>query len=282
MKKILSLILVAVLSLSLLAGCAQKPAEKPAETPAETPAEKPAETQKIVIGVTPEPHAKLVSLIADDLKAQGIELEIIEFTDYVKPNLALSDGELDANFFQHKPYLDDFNAKEGTDLVSIGNVHVEPMALYANEAKSLDELKDGAEIAIPNDTVNGGRALLLLQANGLIKLKEDAGLEATEKDIVENPKNLKITALEAATLPRVLAELDGAVINGNFALEAGLNPVNDSLVIEGKDSPYANIVVVRAGEESEEKFVKLLEALQSDKIKQYIEENYDGGVVPAF
>ncbi|TJX15126.1 ABC transporter substrate-binding protein [Tissierella creatinini] len=274
MKKILSLILVAALSLALLAGCTQKPAETPAETP--------AEPEKIVIGVTPEPHAKLVSLVVDDLAAQGIELEIIEFTDYVKPNLALADGELDANFFQHKPYLDDFIAKEGLDLVSIANVHVEPMALYANEAKSLEEIPEGAEIAIPNDTVNGGRALLLLQANGLIKLKEDAGLEATEKDIVENPKNLKITALEAATLPRVLAELDGAVINGNFALEAGLNPVEDSLIIEGKDSPYANIVVVRAGEENEEKFLKLVEALQSDEIRKYIEENYDGGVVPAF
>lgn len=286
MKKTLIFILVAVLSLSVLAGCAQSPAETPAETPVETPAETPAETpvepQTIIIGVSPEPHSKLVSLVVDDLAAQGIELEIIEFTDYVKPNLALADGELDANFFQHKPYLDDFMAKEGLDLASIANIHVEPMALYTNEAKSLDEIPEGAEIAIPNDTVNGGRALLLLEANGLIKLNEGAGLEATEKDIAENPKNIKFTALEAAALPRVLGEIDGAVINGNYALEAGLNPVDDGIVIEGKESPYANIVAIRAGEENEDKFIKLVEALQSDEIRQYIEENYEGGVVPAF
>lgn len=275
MKKLLTLLLIAILSLSLLAGCAK-------ESPAETPAEAPAKTEKIKIGVSPEPHSKLVSLVADDLLAQGIEVELVEFTDYVKPNLALADGELDANFFQHKPYLDDFIAERGLDLVSLGNVHIEPMALYTNMVPSIEELPIGAEIVIPNDTVNGGRALLLLEANGLIKLKEGAGLEATEKDIIENLKNIKFTALEAATLPRVLGEVDGAVINGNYALEAGLNPVDDGVVVEGKDSPYANIVAVRAGEENEEKFIKLIEALQSDKIKAYIEENYDGGVVPAF
>lgn len=273
MKKTLSLALSAILSLSLLAGCAPKD---------KAPAETPAEVVEITIGVSPEPHSKLVSLIVDDLAEEGIEVKTVEFTDYVKPNHALADGELDANFFQHKPYLDDFIAKENLDLVSIGGVHVEPMALYTNEAKSLDEIKDGAEIAIPNDTVNGGRALLLLEANGLIRLKEGVGLEATEKDVVENPKNIKFTALEAATLPRVLGEVDGAVINGNYALEAGLNPVEDGIVVEGKESPYANIVAVRAGEENEEVFVKLMEALQSDEIRTYIEENYNGGVVPAF
>lgn len=266
MKKSLSLILVAILSLSLFVGCGKKSSND----------------SEIKIGVSPEPHSKLVSLVVDDLEKDGIKVTLVEFTDYVKPNLALSDGELDANFFQHKPYLDDFNKKEGLNLVSIGNVHVEPMALYANGAKSLDEIKDGAEIAIPNDTVNGGRALLLLEANGLIKLKEGAGLEATENDIAENPKNIKFKALEAATLPRVLPEIDGAVINGNYALEAGLNPVDDGIVVEGKDSPYANIVVVRSGEEKQEKFIKLMKALQSDEIKAYIEENYNGGVVPAF
>lgn len=266
MKKILLLILVGVLSLSVLAGCSPKGSE----------------STEIKIGVSPEPHSKLVSLVVDDLEKEGIKVTLIEFTDYVKPNHALADGEIDANFFQHKPYLDDFAAKEGLDLVSLGNVHVEPMALYTNQVPTIEELPEGAEIAIPNDTVNGGRALLLLEANGLIKLKEGAGLEATEHDIVENPKNIKITALEAATLPRVLAELDGAVINGNYALEAGLNPLEDGVVVEGKDSPYANIVAVRAGEEKEEKFVKLIEALQSEEIKNYILENYDGGVVPAF
>lgn len=277
MKKILSLGLTAVLSLSLLAGCAPK-----AETPSNSNTEAPAQAVEITIGVSPEPHSKLVSLVIDDLEKEGIKVNLIEFTDYVKPNLSLADGEIDANFFQHKPYLDDFIAKEKLDLVSIGNVHVEPMALYANGVDSLEALPEGAEIAIPNDTVNGGRALLLLEANGLIKLNEGAGLEATEKDIAKNPKNIKFTALEAAMLPRVLAQIDGAVINGNYALEAGLNPVEDGIVVEGKDSPYANIVAVRAGEEKEDKFVKLIKALQSDEVKAYIEENYDGGVVPAF
>ncbi|WFA09115.1 MetQ/NlpA family ABC transporter substrate-binding protein [Tissierella sp. Yu-01] len=277
MKKILSLILIAILSLSLLAGCAPKD-----KAPVESSAEAPVELEEIVIGVSPEPHSKLVSLISDNLEEEGIKVKLIEFTDYVKPNHALADGELDANFFQHKPYLDDFIAQENLDLISIGGVHVEPMALYVNGLESIDDIPEGAEIAIPNDTVNGGRALLLLQENGLIKLKDGVGLAATENDVVENPKNIKFTALEAATLPRVLGEIDGAVINGNYALEAGLNPVEDGVVIEGKESPYANIVAVRAGEENEEKFVKLMEALQSDEIRAYIEENYDGGVVPAF
>lgn len=266
MKKILSLVLITILALSLLAGCAPKVSG----------------SDEIKIGVSPEPHAKLISLIKDDLEKEGIKVTITEFTDYVQPNLAVDEKELDANFFQHLPYLEDFNKKENINLVSLGNVHVEPMALYSKTVKSLNELKDGAEIAIPNDTVNGGRALILLEDNGLIKLKEGAGLQATEHDIVENPKNLKITAVEAASLPSHLDGIDGAVINGNYALEAGLNPVEDGLIVEGKDSPYANIVAVRAGEETQEKFVKLIKALQSDKVKKYIEDNYDGGVVPAF
>lgn len=268
MKKFLSLSLILVLVLSVFVGCSSD--------------ETTDELETIVIGVSPEPHATLISLVTDDLEAQGIKVETIEFTDYVKPNHALEDGEIDANFFQHKPYLDDFVAEQGLDLLSLGAVHIEPMALYAEGIESIDDIPEGGEIAIPNDTVNGGRALLLLQEYGLIKLKKGAGLEATENDIVENPKNIKFTALEAQTLPRVLGEIDGAVINGNYAMEAGLNPVDDGLVIEGKDSPYVNIVAVRSGEETEEKFVKLIEALQSDEVRQYIEENYDGGVVPAF
>ncbi len=266
MKKITAISLIVVLLVSVLAGCSGSSSDE----------------NLIRIGVTPEPHSKLVNLVVDNLEAEGITVEIIEFTDYVKPNLALADGELDANFFQHQPYLDDFAEAEGLELATIGTVHVEPMALYLKEATSLEEIPDGAEIAIPNDTVNGGRALILLESNGLITLKEGAGLEATENDIAENPKNLKITALEAAALPRVLEEVDGAVINGNFALQAGLNPTKDGIIIEGKESPYANIVVVRAGEENEEKYQKLIEALQSDEVKNFIEENYEGGVVPAF
>lgn len=266
LKKILSFVLILALTITTLTGCTTKLSDN----------------NKIRIGVTPEPHEKLVALVVDDLKRQGIEVEIVPFTDYVTPNLALSDGDLDANFFQHEPYFNNFKADRNLDLVSLGKVHVEPMALYSNEYKSLDELEDGAEIAIPNDKVNGGRALLLLEANGLIKLKDGVGVEATEKDVAENPKNFKFTALEAAILPRTLSDVDAAVINGNYALEAELNPVKDGLLIEGGDSPYANLVAVRAGEEKQDKFVKLLEALQSDEVRKYIEDNYDGGVVPAF
>lgn len=267
MKKILSLALIVVLSLSILAGCTSKPSE----------------TNKIKIGVTPDPHAKLVNLVVEDLKKEGIEVEVIEFTDYVTPNIALNDGDLDANFFQHEPYLNDFKAKNKLDIVSLGNIHVEPMALYSTKYKSIDEIPNGATIGIPNDTVNGGRALLLLQANGIIRLKDGVGYEANEKtDIVDNPKNIKFKALEAALLPTTLDDVDGSIINGNYALEANLNPVKDGLLIEGGESPYANLIAVRTGEEKQDRFVKLLKALQSDKIKKYIEENYDGGVVPAF
>lgn len=269
MKKILSLILIVVLSLSFLVACSSDGGNS-------------GDLEKIKIGVTPEPHEKLVKLVADDLKEDGIEIEIVTFTDYVTPNTTLADGDLDANFFQHGPYFDDFIKKQNLDLVSIGTVHVEPMALYSNLLNSIDELEDNTEIAIPNDSVNGGRALLLLEANGLIKLEESAGIEATPKDIIDNPKNLKFTELEAAFLPRALDDVDAAVINGNYALEADLNPLTDGLLIEDGESPYANLIAVRKGEENEEKFTKLLKALQSEKVKNYIEENYEGGVVPAF
>ena len=269
MKKILTTVLVVVLSLSLLTGCGESSGAK-------------TELDSITIGVSSEPHATLVELVVEELKAEGVDVKIIEFTDYVTPNTSLDDGDIDANFFQHKPYLVDFVENQGMKLVSLGGVHIEPMALYSSSITSIEGLKNGSEISIPNDNVNGGRALLLLEANGLIKLKKDAGLNATENDIVDNPKNLKINPLEAAFLPRTLDEVDAAIINGNYALEAGLNPVGDGLIIEDADSPYVNVVVVREGEEEEEKFTKLLKALQSDKVKTYIEENYDGGVVPAF
>jgi len=236
----------------------------------------------IRIGVSPEPHAKMIEHIKDDLEKQGIKVEIIEFTDYIKPNLALAEGELDANFFQHEPYMNTFKEENNIDIVSIGGVHVEPMGLYSNKYGSVDELPDGCEIAIPNDPTNGGRALLLLQKYDLIKLDEEAGILATENDIMENPKNIKIVPLEAAQLPRVLDDVDGAIINGNYALEAGLVPTKDSLILEDKDSPYANIVAVRAGEENEEKFKKLMDALRSEKMRKFIEDTYEGGVIPAF
>lgn len=237
---------------------------------------------KLVVGASPEPHSKILELVKDDLKEEGVELEIKDYSDYVQPNLAVSDGEIDANFFQHEPYLDNFVEERNVDLVSVGKVHIEPMGLYSKDAKSLDDLKDGAKISIPNDPTNGGRALLLLQEEGLIKLDEKAGFNATEKDIVENPKNLEFQPLEAAQLSRTLEDVDASVINGNYALEADLNPVKDAIVIEGKESPYANILVVKKGNENNENIQKLIKALQSEEVKKYIEDNYDGGVVPAF
>ena len=266
MKKILKVLLTLVLSLSVLTACSKDSGGG----------------DKIKIGATPDPHFKILELIKDDLAAHGVELEIEEFTDYITPNVALAQNDLDANFFQHQPYLDDKVAEEGFELVSIGTVHVEPMALYSETIKDIAEIQDGAEIAIPSDNVNGARALLLLEANGLIEVDKEAGINATERDIVKNPKNLKFTALQAELIPKALRDVDAAVVNGNYAIEAGLNPVKDGLIIEGEESPYANIVAVRKGEENEEKFKTLLKHLQSEKVKKYIEENYDGGVVPAF
>jgi len=221
-------------------------------------------------------------LIKDDLEKEGIKLEVIEFTDYVKPNTALADKEIDANFFQHLPYMNEFKEKQNINIVSIGAVHIEPMGLYSKKYKSIDEIPNGSTIAIPNDPTNGGRALLLLQENGIIKLKDPDNILSTENDIAENPKNLKFEALEAAQLPRVLGDVDGAVINGNYALEANLVPTKNALILEDKSSPYANIVAVRGGEENQEKFQKLIKALQSEKVKKFIEEKYNGGVIPAF
>lgn len=266
MKRILSLVLITLLSLSLLTACGKESSN----------------SNKIVIGVSPNPHDDIIKFVIDDLKEEGIEVETKVFNDYKTPNLVLDDEEIDANFFQHIPYLEDFIEQEGVDLVSLGGVHIEPMALYSNELNSFDDIKDGSEIAIPNDPVNGGRALLLLEKYGLIELKTDAGLEATENDITDNPKNITFTALEAAIIPTALDDVDAAVINGNYALEADLNPVHDGLIIEDSDSPYVNIIAVKKGDEKEEKFVKLLEALQSNTVKSFIEEEYDGAIVPAF
>lgn len=266
MKKLTLIAITIVLALTSLVGC-----------------DKGESADNVIrIGVSPRPHRELVELIEEDLEEEGVKLEVMEFEDYIKPNLALAENELDANFFQHEPYMDNFKEENNIDIVSIGGVHIEPMGLYSSKYKSIDELKDGSEIAIPNDATNGGRALLLLEKYELIKLKDDAGILATENDIEENPKNLKFTPLEAAYLPRVLNEVDGAIINGNYALEADLIPTEDAIIIEEKDSPYANIIAIRGGEENEERFVKLMEALQSEKVRKFIEENYNGGVIPAF
>lgn len=237
---------------------------------------------ELKVGATPVPHAELLNLVKEDLKTEGVDLKVVEFTDYVTPNLALAEGELDANFFQHFPYLEKFSNERGLNLVSAGKVHVEPLGVFSQKIKDIKDLPDKATIAIPSDPSNGGRALILLHNNGIIKLNDPANLYVTEFDIVENPKKLKFKPIEAAQLPRVLPDVEAAVINGNYALEAGFSPVEDSLLLEGAESPYANIIAVKSGDESKEDIQKLLKALQSKKVSDYIGANYKGGVVPAF
>lgn len=292
MKKLFALALALVLALSLVA-CAPAaptapaapaaPAEQPA-TPAEQPAA-PAELVKIKVGASVTPHAEILAAIKDELATAGYALEIVEFTDYVLPNTALENGELDANYFQHQPYLTDFNAENGTHLVSAAAVHYEPFGLYAGKTKSLAELKDGAVIAIPNDGTNEARALLLLEAQGLIKLKEGITFTATKLDIAENPHNYDIQELEAAQLARTLQDVDVAVINGNYAIQAGLK-VKDALAVEDKDSiaaeTYANILVVKEGNENTEITKALAAALQSETVRQFIDATYDGAVIAKF
>ena len=279
-KKFLSLALALVLSLSLDA-CGSKKEEAPAAAPAETPAET---TEPVVLNVaaSPTPHAEILEQVVDVLAEQGIDLQIHEYGDYVVPNTAVEEGEEDANYFQHIPYLESFNEKEGTHLVSVGGIHIEPMGVYAGKTASLEELPDGAEIAIPNDPTNEGRALLLLEAQGLIKLADSSNLEATPNDIVENPKNLTFKELEAAMIPNAVDEVDLSVINVNYALEAGFNPTEDALAIEDANSPYVNIVAVKEGNENNPAVLALVEALQSDTVRDFINETYGGAVVPAF
>ncbi|MDR0323972.1 MAG: MetQ/NlpA family ABC transporter substrate-binding protein [Treponema sp.] len=233
------------------------------------------------IGATPVPHAELLNLIKEDLQAQGITLRVVEFTDYVQPNLAVIGGDLDANFFQHVPYLES-NADWSAKLISAFGVHVEPFGLYSLKYRNINSLPDGATIAIPNDPSNGGRALLLLQSNGFITLRDGAGLTATPRDITGNPRNFRFQELEAAQLPRSLNDVDAATINGNYALQSGFNPMHDSLIIEGAESPYVNIVAVQKGKENEPNIIALKNALLSQKVKNYINNNYNGGVSAVF
>lgn len=234
------------------------------------------------VGATPVPHAELLEFVKADLKADGVDLKIVEMTDYVTPNLALADGKIDANFFQHKPYLDKFASERNLKLSTVANIHVEPLGLYSKKVKSVNDLQKGDTVAIPNDPSNGGRALILLHNNGVITLNDPTNLYVTEFDIVKNPKNLKFKPVEAAQLPRVLADVSAAVINSNYALEAGLNTSKDAILVEGKESPYANIIVVKAGNENNADVKKLISALQTEKVKKFINEKYKGAVVPAF
>ena len=238
--------------------------------------------EKLIVAATPIPHAEILELIKPTLAKEGVDLQIKVFTDYVQPNLQLADKQLDANFFQHQPYLDTFNKDRKTNLVSVGLVHVEPFGGYSKKIKSLAELKDGATIAIPNDPSNSGRALLLLQKQGLLKLKDPSNIVATPIDIAENPKKLKFRELEAAMLPRSFDDLDLALINTNYALEAGLVPTRDALFIEGADSPYANLVAARPDNKDAPAVKKLVNALHSEAVRKFIIEKYKGAVVPAF
>lgn len=244
-----------------------------------------AEDKTIKVGASPSPHAEILGAAKDLLAEQGWTLEVVEYSDYIQPNAALTNGELDANYFQHLPYLENYNAENGTDLASAAEVHFEPLGLYAGKTASVDELADGAQIAVPSDTTNEARALLLLEAQGLITLKDGVGLEATANDIVENPKNIEVIEAEAAALPRMLEDVDMAVINGNYALSSGLDA---SLVVAQEDDAseasgvYPNVVAVRSDAVDSEKTKALVAALESDEVKQFIEETYGSAVIPLF
>lgn len=299
MKKNIGVIAAAFLAAAALTACG---GSKPAETTAEETKAEAAETtaaeaesseaeaktddlKELTVGASPAPHAEILEAAREELAKKGYDLKIVEYTDYVQPNLALDAGDLDANYFQHLPYLEQFNEERGTKLVSAGKIHYEPFGIYAGKTATLDALADGAKVAVPNDATNEARALLLLEAQGLLKLADGAGLKATKTDIVENPKNLDILEVEAAQVPRSLPDVDIAVINGNYAIEAGLK-VSDALAVEASDSEaattYGNVVAVQEGKEDDEKTKALIEALTSDAVKEYMEQTYEGAVVPLF
>lgn len=269
--KAISLGLVAVLSCGLLIGCGGKQDD--------------AEDKVIKIGASPSPHAEILSEVIGAVESQGYSLEIIEYNDYVIPNTAVEQGELDANFFQHKPYLDDFNANNGTNIVSVAAIHFEPLGIYSASVTDVSEIGEGAIIGVPNDATNEARALLLLETNGLITLKADAGVNATINDIESNPLNLEIKEIEAAQLPLSLLDLDAAVINGNYAIAGGLS-IADAIALEESTSvaadTYANIIAVKAGNENSEKVQVLIKALQSEEVKAFIGSTYAGAVVPVY
>lgn len=274
MKRLVSLV-AAVLTLALLAGCSSKPAEQASGSATGSQAGKPV---TLKVGVTAGVHEEIMKQVAPILAKENITLDIKVFTDYKLPNQALESKELDVNSFQHQPYLEKENKERGFHLVSAAKGLTFPMGIYSKKIKKLDELKEGARIAIPNDATNGGRALLLFQSAGLIKVKPEAGILAAPRDIIENPKKLKFEELDAAMLPRMLPDVDAAVINTNFAIDAGLVPAKDSIYLE-KDSPYVNILAVRAEDKDRPEIQKLVKAYQSNEIMQFIETKYQGSVV---
>ncbi|MFH8618376.1 MetQ/NlpA family ABC transporter substrate-binding protein [Streptomyces sp. NPDC017979] len=268
--------LVAVGALALgLTACGSEDAKTGADVDPSKP---------LVIAASSVPHAQILDFVKDNLAAkEDLKLEVKEFADYVTPNTATQNGEVAGNFFQHKPYLDDFNKKNGTTIVPVVTVHLEPLGLYSKKVDKLADLKDGATVALPNDTTNEARALKLLEQNGLIKLKADAGNSATPKDIEANPKKLTFKELEAPAVPRALDDVDAAVINGNYAVQSKLSPKNDSLVLESaKDNPYGNFLAVKEGGEKDPRIEKLAKLLKSPEVKKFIEDKYDGSVIPAF
>ncbi|KPC35662.1 D-methionine-binding lipoprotein MetQ [Pseudomonas syringae pv. cilantro] len=238
--------------------------------------------ETLTVAASAVPHAEILEFVKPTLAKEGVDLNIKVFNDYIQPNAQVAQKHMDANFFQHQPYLDEYNKGQGTDLVAVAKVHVEPFGAYAEKAKSLAELPDGANVALPNDATNEGRALLLLQKAGLITLADPTNILSKPSDVTNNPKKLKFRELEAATLPRVRTQVDLALINTNYALSAGLDPKKDALIIEGPDSPYANILVARPDNKDSDAMKKLAAALQSPEVKAFLEEKYKGAVVPAF
>jgi D-methionine transport system substrate-binding protein len=272
-------LLIAVLA--ILAGCGEANGGS-ANTSAGAGGTTAAQTLKI--GASPVPHGEILNYIKDNLAAgAGLQLEVIEFTDYVQPNIALGDGQIDANFFQHVPYMDEFARDRKLDLVAVAAVHIEPLGIYSKKVTALADVADGAVVAIPNDPTNAGRSLLLLADNGLITLKDNVGVTATVQDITANPKQLEITELDAAQLPRSLDDTTLSVINGNYALEVGLKPSQDALALEkAANNPYANVLAVVKGHESDPNIQKLVKLLTSPEVKKFIEDKYQGVVIPAF
>lgn len=288
MKRIVGTLLVSVFALGILAGCggAKQPSGGTNQPAGETnqPAEQ-AQPVTLKVGASVTPHAEILKSIQEAALAEGIKIEIVEFTDYVQPNIALSEGELDANYFQHLPYLTQFAADRKLDLASVGPVHLEPLGFYSTALTSIDQLADGATVSIPDDPTNAGRALKLLADQGLITLKEGVGVKATPNDIVANPKNLKIEMLQAEYLPRSLEDVDASVINTNYYLDAAKNLGVKANVLareSAEDNPFANIVAVRKGDENRPEIQKLMALLTSEAVAKFINETYDGAVIPAF
>ena len=278
MKKFAALIASLLLVVFAVAGCGSDNKQAASSSSSSS-----SQGKVLKVGATAVPHAEILEVVKPLLAKEGIDLQIVEFSDYVQPNLALNDKELDANFFQHAPYLENFMSEHSNvKLANAGGIHIEPMGIYSKKIKSLNELKDGASIALPNDPTNGGRSLLLLEKAGLLKLKDGVGVKATVQDITENPKHLQFKEVEAAQVPRTLDDVDAAVINTNFAMQVNLVPTKDALLMEDSTSPYVNIVAVRAGDESRPEIQALMKALKSDEVKQFINDKYKGAVVPAF